>query len=119
MLNENGYQESIIRKIFRITNNHSLSQSQKLTQATDIQEEEIRMNINLSYIEGTCEKLWRILRSHKTGSTFYTEKTLQELLCKSKDEVATEDKSNIIYQTECSNCQAVYFGESKRSLKSG
>ena len=61
MLNENGYQESIIRKIFRITNNHSLSQSQKLTQATDIQEEEIRMNINLSYIEGTCEKLWHKL----------------------------------------------------------
>ena len=119
VLNENGYQESIISKIFRITNNHSLSQSQKLTQATDIQEEEIRMNINLSYIEGTCEKLWRILRSHKTGSTFYTEKTLQKLLCKSKDEVATEDKSNIIYQTECSNCQAVYFGESKRSLKLG
>ena len=61
MLNENGYQESIIRKIFRIINNHSLSQSQKLTQATDIQEEHIRMNINLSYIEGTCEKLWHKL----------------------------------------------------------
>ena len=66
MLKENGYQESIISKIFkRITNNHSLPQSNQQTQATDIQEEEIRMSINLPYIEGTSEKLQRILRYHK------------------------------------------------------
>ena len=40
VLKENGYQESIISKIFkRITNNQSLPQPQKLTQVTDIQEE--------------------------------------------------------------------------------
>ena len=57
MLKENGYQESIISKIFkRITNNHSLPQSNQLTQATDIQKEEIRMSINLPYAEGTSVK---------------------------------------------------------------
>ena len=86
MLKENGYQESIISKIFkRITNNHSLPQSQQLMQATDIQEEEIRMSINLLYVEGTSEKLRRILRYHKIRSTFYTEKTLRKPLCKPKD----------------------------------
>ena len=36
-LKENGYQETIINKIFRrITNNNSLPQSQKLTEAIDI-----------------------------------------------------------------------------------
>ena len=66
MLKENGHQQSIIRKIFKkITNNHSLPQSQRLTQATDIQDKEIRMSINLLYIEGTGEKLRRILTSHK------------------------------------------------------
>ena len=90
MLKENGYQESIISKIFkRITNNHSLPQLQQR----------------------------RILRSHKTRSTFYTENTLHKLLCKPKDQVATEDKNNIVYEIDCSNCEAVYFGESKRSLK--
>ena len=60
---ENGNQESIINKIFkRITNNHSLQQ----TQVADILEEEIRMSINLSRFEGTREKLRCILRSHKT-----------------------------------------------------
>ena len=118
MLKENGYRESIINKIFRrITNNHSLPQSQQLTQATDIQGKEIKTSINLPYVEGTSEKLRRILRSHKIRSTFYTEMTLRKLLCKPKDRVATEDKNNIVYEIDGSNCQAVYFGESKRSLK--
>ena len=73
VLKENGYQESIISKIFkRITNNHSLPQSQQLMQATDIQEGKIRISINLPYVEGTSEKLQRILRSHKIKSTFYS-----------------------------------------------
>ena len=51
VLMDNGYRESIINKIFRrITNNHSLPQSQQLTQATDIQEEEIKTSINLPYV---------------------------------------------------------------------
>ena len=83
----------------RITsNNHSLPQSQQLTQATDIKEEEIRISINLPYIEGTSEKLRCILRSHKIRSTFYTEMTLCKLLCKPKNRVATEDKNNIVYE---------------------
>ena len=57
VLKKNGYQESIINKIFRrITNNHSLPQSQQLTQATDIQEEEIRMSINLPCVESCTVK---------------------------------------------------------------
>ena len=35
-----------------------------------------------------------------------------------KDQIATEDIDNIVYEIEWSNCEAVYFGESKRSLKS-
>ena len=66
VLKENGYQEGIISKIFeRITNNHSLFQLQQQTQTRNIQEEEIRMSINLPYIEGTSERLQHILKSTK------------------------------------------------------
>ena len=75
------------------------------------------MDINLPYVEGASEKLRRKLRSHKIRSTFYTESTLRKLLCKPKDPVAKEDKNNIIYEINCINCEAVYFGESKRPLK--
>ena len=40
-----------------------------------------------------------------------------ELLCKPKDRVVTQDKNDIVYAFDCSNCEAVYLGESKRSLK--
>ena len=76
------------------------------------------MRINLPYVEGNSEKLRRLIRSHKIRSIFYTDKTLGKLLCKPKDWVVTEDKNNIIYQIDSSNCEAVYFGESKRSLRS-
>ena len=114
VLKENEYQESIINKIFRrITNNRSLPQSKPLRQTTDIQEDEIRISISLPYVEGNSEKLRRIIRSYKIRSTFYTEMTLR----KRKDRVATEDKNNIVYETDCSNCQAVYFGESKIAFR--
>ena len=71
------------------------------------------MSINLPYVEGTSEKLWRILRSHKIRSTLSTD----QLLSKPKDRVATEDKNKIVYEIDCSNCEAVYFGEFKRYLK--
>ena len=119
MLKENGYQKSIISKIFkRITNNHSLSQSQQLMQATDIQEEEIRISISLPYVEGTSEKLRCILRSRNIRSTFYRENTLLKSHCIPKDRVATENKNNIVYQIDCSDCEAVHLDESKRFLKS-
>ena len=110
---------SIISKIFkRITNNHSLPQSQQQRQATNIQEEEIRMSINLPYIDDTSEKLQCIIRSHKIRSTFYIKNTLRKLFCKPKARVDTEDKNNIVYEIDCSNCEAVYFSEPKQSLKS-
>ena len=66
MLKENGYQKSIIRKIFKmISNNHSLSQSQQQTQAKGVKEEDIRMSINLLQVKGTSEKLLHILRSQQ------------------------------------------------------
>ena len=43
---------------------------------------------------------------------------LCKLLCKARDRVAAEDKNSIVYQIDCSNCEAVYFSESIWSLKS-
>ena len=118
VLKENRYQESISKTFKRITNNHSFSQSQQQRQATDIQKEEVRRSINLAYVEGTSEKLWAVLKSHIIRSTFYTESILHELFCKPKDQAATEDQNNIVYEINYSNYESVYISESQRSLKS-
>ena len=70
-----------------------------------------------TYLEGYSENLQPKLKSRKIRSTFYTERTLRKLLCKPKVRVATENENNIVYENSCNNCKAVYFGESKRSLK--
>ena len=76
------------------------------------------MSGNIPYVESISKKLRRILRSQKLRSTFDTESTLRKLVCKPKDRVATEDKNYIVDEVDCSNCKAVYFVVSKRSLKS-
>ena len=38
---------------------------------------------------------------------------MRKILCKPKDRVATENKNKIVYEINCSNCEAVYLGESK------
>ena len=43
---------------------------------------------------------------------------MRKLLWNPKDRVAAEDKNNIVYEIDCSNCEAIYLGEAKRSLKS-
>ena len=46
----------------RITNSQSLSQSPTQTQTADVQENKIRMSINLPYVEWASEKLQCILK---------------------------------------------------------
>ena len=65
------------------------------------------MSINLPYVEGSGEKLRCILRSHKIRSSSHTDNILHKLLCKHEDQVATENKNNIVYEIDCRNCEAV------------
>ena len=61
-------------------NNYIFPQSQQQTQATDIQEEEIRMGINLPYVKVFSEKLQLKLGTHRTRFIFDTENTLRKLV---------------------------------------
>ena len=101
----------------RNTNNHSVSQSQQQMQATDIQEEEIKMSITILYVENTIERLPHVFKSYKIRSTFYTENTLHKILCKPKDVLLRKIKT-ILFMKLTSDYKAVYIGESERSLKS-
>ena len=76
------------------------------------------MSINLPDIEATSEKLRRILGCYKIRFTFQTDSTLRNILCKPNDRVAAEDKNNMVYEIGCSYSKSMYFGESKRYLKS-
>ena len=93
-----------------------MSRLQQQTQATYIQEEEIRMSINYRALKVLVQNY--SVYSNLARFTFYTESTLRKVLCKLIDQVAAEGKNNIFYEIDCSRCEAVFFGESKLSLKS-
>ena len=64
----------------------------------------------------TSEQLKTIFNDHNINCTFYTITTLRTLLSHAKDPVLSEQRNNIVYKYDCKDCEAVYFGESKRTL---
>ena len=107
--------KALLVKFLRVTNNHSFSQSQQQTQVMKIPRG-WDQSINLLNVAGSTEKLRAIPRSYKIRSAFSVN-TLRKLLCEPKYRVATKGKNNIIFETDCSNCEAVYFDEFKRYFK--
>ena len=85
---------------------------------TEVTEEESKPNkkINLPYIQGASEQLKRTFNKYNIKTTFYTPTTLRSLLSKPKDPIPKEDRNNVIYQLDCKDCEAVYVGETKRTL---
>ena len=58
----------------------------------------------------------RIVNDDNINYTLYTTTTLSTLLSHAKDPVPSEQRKNIVYKYDCKNCEAVYFGESNRTL---
>ena len=56
------------------------------------------------------------MTEHTIKATFYTQTTLRNLLSKPKDPIQKEGRNNAVYQLNCKDCEAVYVGETKRTL---
>ena len=67
-------------------------------------------------MKDTGEQLKRIFNNHNINCTFYTTTTLHTLLSHAKDPVPSEQRNNIVYTYDCKDCEAVDFGESKRTI---
>ena len=67
-------------------------------------------------MRGTSEQLKRIFNDHDINFTFYTTTTLRTILSHAKDPLPAEQRNNIVYKYDCKGCEAVYLGESKRTL---
>ena len=70
----------------------------------------------LPYIQDTTEKLSRILKSYSISSYHKPTNKLRDLLVHPKDKLSACEKSNVVYEVPCKNCQSVYIGETGRLL---
>ena len=67
---------------------------------------------------GTSERIRRVLNEAGVGVAMRPVKTIHHILPSPKDPYTAEDKSCVVYQIPCSNCDYVYIGQTKRGLKS-
>ena len=72
--------------------------------------------VNLPYINGTSNILRRIFNEHIISN----QRLLQKKHCAKSYLIqktnSQEKKSNVVYQIPCNVCEAVYIGETKRTL---
>ena len=73
---------------------------------------------SIPYIQGTSEKVRRILNEAGVKVAMRPVRTIGQILPSPKDPHNPEEKSCVVYQVPCSDCNFVYIGQTKRDLKS-
>ena len=101
----NGYPKQFIRNTMRNrgNNNNNEPDNQPITTAV------------LPYIQGTSERLVKVLKEYNIRGVMKTS-TIKQQLSKPKDKIEMESRVNIVYKIPCNDCDLVYIGESGRRL---
>lgn len=103
---ENGYSRQLGRKAFLRASKNALIKKEP---------KERHPGVHLSYIQGTTDKIARILRKFDIPSTFRPLKTIRNSLRSVKDPVNPKDLKGV-YLIPCS-CGTPYIGETGRSIQ--
>ena len=86
--------------------NHNFRKTEKLQRFTSI-----------PYVQGVSEPISRILTQVGIGVALKPHHTLSLLFRKHKDVINFEQKRGLVYQISCRDCNAVYVGETGRSVR--
>ena len=73
---------------------------------------------SIPYIQGTSEKIRRVLNEAGVKVAMKPIHTIGRILPSPKDPPTLEEKSCLVYQVPCFDCDFVYIGQTKRDLKS-
>ena len=86
--------------------NHNFRKTEKLKRFTSI-----------PYVQGVSESISRILTQVGNGVALKPHHTLSSLFRKPKDAINFAQKRGLVYQISCRDCNAVYVGETERSVR--
>ena len=73
---------------------------------------------SISYVQGTSEKIRRVLNEAGVNVAMIPVHTIRHVLPLPKHPYTSEDIGCIIYEIPCLDCNFVYIGQTKRGLKS-
>ena len=85
--------------------------------SNETQHEETRKTLHTPYIRGLSEKLEKICTPLGIKAVFTSAHTLKRSLMRVKSRHPEDKKKGVIYQIPCGDCDQLYIGESKRTLK--
>ena len=69
------------------------------------------------YVQNLTEPIKRVLQQVGFGVAMKPACVLSNIFCKPKDKVLDKEKSGFVYQISCRDYDAVYIGETGRSLE--
>ena len=70
----------------------------------------------IPYVKGLSEAVTRVFRKHRITTAMRPYRTLRQLLVHPKDKTPKEKTCEVVYRIPCKSCDAVYIGETGRSL---
>ena len=80
-------------------------------------DERSRGFVTLPYVQGTTEAVSRVLTQAGFRVAMKPCRTLRQELVAPKDKVDTLDKSGVVYQIRCQECDSSYIGHTSKNLK--
>ena len=86
--------------------NHDIKKTEKLKRFTSI-----------PYVQGVSEPISRILTQVGIGVALKPHHMLSSLFRKPKDAINFEQTRGLVYQVSCRDCNAMYVGETGRSVR--
>lgn len=108
----NGYGKEFVDKILR---KHERKKHRKNATTLISTKDEVK-RISLPFYPKITNPIQAVLKHHGFHVVYKSNNTLKDLLCNLKDKIPQEEKSGI-YQIPCSNCPAVYIGQTRRKFK--
>lgn len=113
-MKRNGYPETFTKKIIQQQVHRAYNQRQTDTK----REEENVKYVGIPYIQGTTEKLAKLLRPYKLKIAAKTDNNLQQMYTKLKTKTEINKCTHVVYKVQCENCNGSYIGQTRQYLGS-
>lgn len=110
LLSGNGYPEQFVSNVIknRVDKFYNNGQTKK---------EQKNRFIAAPYIPGLSEKLKKSLNEHDLTLSCKTTNRIGNIYTRTKYTLPKEEKSKVVYQVRCRDCNAIYIGITKQKLK--
>ena len=100
-----------------ITNGYPRFHRKRRPTRSESESQQTKIMTVVPYVQNLTEPIKRVLQQVGVGVAMKPVCVLSNIFCKPKDKVFDKEKSGLVYQISCRDCDAVYIGETGRSLE--